>query len=113
MLQKKSNRQRHENLTDDLGSLPYAALSLEFGNALFYLAGFLALSTFMGRLLYCRGSVCCAARADIALGIFEFLLWAASTFVAGKDLSKRGFRRRSSNTQAPLDAPPMKETLAP
>ncbi|KAF2969915.1 hypothetical protein GQX73_g3706 [Xylaria multiplex] len=45
---------------------PYAALSLEFGNALFYFAGFIALSTFMGRLLFCRGSVCSAARADVA-----------------------------------------------
>ncbi|KAI1156489.1 membrane-associating domain-containing protein [Nemania diffusa] len=91
---------------------PYAALSLEFGNALFYLAGFLALSTFMSRLLFCRGSVCSAARADVAFGIFEFLLWAATTYFAGKDVFKKGFRR-SKNTQAPLGAPPMKEAPAP
>ncbi|KAI0449813.1 membrane-associating domain-containing protein [Xylaria acuta] len=91
---------------------PYAALSLEFGNALFYFAGFIALSTFMGRLLFCRGSVCSAARADVAFGIFQFLLWVASTSLAGKDVFKKGFRR-SNNTQAPLGAPPMKEAPAP
>ncbi|KAI0402404.1 membrane-associating domain-containing protein [Xylaria palmicola] len=93
---------------------PYAALSLEFGNALFYFAGFIALSTFMSRLLYCRGSVCSAARADVAFGVFEFLLWTASTSLAAKDLVRKGFRR-SNNTQvqAPLGAPPMKEAPSP
>ncbi|KAI0112119.1 membrane-associating domain-containing protein [Nemania sp. FL0031] len=93
---------------------PYAALSLDFGNALFYLAGFLALSTFMSRLLFCRGSVCSAARADVAFSIFEFLLWAATTFFTAKDVFKKGLGfRRSKNTQAPLGAPPMKEAPAP
>ncbi|KAI0422400.1 membrane-associating domain-containing protein [Xylaria grammica] len=91
---------------------PYAALSLEFSNALFYFAGFIALSTFMGNLLYCRGSVCSAARADVAFGIFEFLLWVASTIITSRDIFKKGFRR-SNNTQAPLGVPPMKEALAP
>ncbi|KAI0194663.1 hypothetical protein EV127DRAFT_477951 [Xylaria flabelliformis] len=92
---------------------PYAALSLEFGNALFYFAGFIALSTFMGRLLFCRGSVCSAARADVAFGIFQFLLWAASTSLAARELFKKGGFRRSNNTQAPLGVPPMKEAPAP
>ncbi|KAI0910969.1 membrane-associating domain-containing protein [Ustulina deusta] len=90
---------------------PYAALCLEFSNALFYFAGFIALSTFMGRLLYCRGSVCGAARADVVFGIFEFLLWATSTVSTSRDLFKKGFRR-SNNMQAPLGAPPMKEAPA-
>ncbi|KAI0433272.1 membrane-associating domain-containing protein [Xylaria sp. FL1042] len=91
---------------------PYAALSLEFSNALFYFAGFIALSTFMSRLLYCRGSVCSSARADVAFGILEFLLWGGSTVLTSRDLFKKGFRR-SNNTQAPLGAPPMKEAPAP
>ncbi|KAI8630908.1 membrane-associating domain-containing protein [Xylariaceae sp. FL1651] len=86
---------------------PYAAIALEIGNAIFYLAGFIALSTFMGKLLFCRGSVCGAARADVAFGAIEFLLWGATATLAGKEVFKRGFRR--SNTQAPLGAPPMKE----
>lgn len=89
-----------EGLTHELGLHRSAALSLEFGNALFYLAGFLAPSTFIGRLLYCRGSVGSVVRADVAFGTFEFLLWATSRFLAGKDFSRRGFRRRLNNTQA-------------
>lgn len=93
---------------------PYAALSLEFGNALFYFAGFVALSTYMGILPYCRGSVCGAARADVAFGIFEFLLWAATTYLASRDILRKGKGlRRSSDTQAPLGKPPMKEAPAP
>ncbi|KAI3327638.1 membrane-associating domain-containing protein [Xylariaceae sp. AK1471] len=92
---------------------PYAAFSLEIGNALFYFAGFIALSTFMGGLLYCRGSVCSAARADVAFGIFEFLLWASSASLMGRDLFRKGSFRRSNNSQAPLGAPPMKEVPAP
>ncbi|TGJ78347.1 hypothetical protein E0Z10_g10417 [Xylaria hypoxylon] len=91
---------------------PYAALSLEFSNALFYFAGFIALSTFMSKLLFCRGTVCGAARADVAFGIFEFLLWVASTVLTSRDVFKKGIRR-SNNTQAPLGAPPMKEAPAP
>ncbi|KAI8955882.1 membrane-associating domain-containing protein [Xylaria longipes] len=91
---------------------PYAALSLEFGNVLFYFAGFIALSTLMSRLPFCRGSVCSAARADVAFGIFQFLLWVASTSLAGRELFKKGFRR-SNKTQAPLGVPPMKEAPAP
>ncbi|KAI0506613.1 membrane-associating domain-containing protein [Xylaria bambusicola] len=92
---------------------PYAALSMEFSNALFYFSGFIALSTFMSKLLYCRGSVCGAARADVAFGIFQFLLWGTSTVIASKDVFKKIIVRRSKNTQAPLGAPPMKEAPAP
>ncbi|KAI0802342.1 membrane-associating domain-containing protein [Xylaria sp. FL0064] len=91
---------------------PYAALSLEFSNAIFYFAGFIALSTFMGGLLYCRGSVCGSARADVAFGILEFILWGASTVLTSRDVFKKGFRR-SNKTQAPLGVPPMKEAPAP
>ncbi|KAI0972900.1 membrane-associating domain-containing protein [Xylaria arbuscula] len=91
---------------------PYAALALEFSNALFYLAGFIALSTFMGGLLYCRGSVCGSARADVAFMIFEFLLWVASTTLTSRDLFKKGLGR-PNHGQAPLGKPPMKEAPAP
>ncbi|KAI1632616.1 membrane-associating domain-containing protein [Biscogniauxia mediterranea] len=84
---------------------PYAALALEFSNLLFYFAGFIALSVFISKLLFCRGSVCGAAQADVAFGAFEFLLWAGSAALMGKDVLKQGFRRPA--TQAPLSAPPM------
>ncbi|KAJ2996823.1 hypothetical protein NUW58_g844 [Xylaria curta] len=91
---------------------PYSALSLEFGNALFYFAGFIALSTFMSRLHFCTGSICSAAQADVAFGILEFLLWFASTSVAARDVFKKRVRL-PNNTQAPLGAASMKEAPAP
>lgn len=78
---------------------------------MFYFAGFIALAAFMSRLLYCRGSVCSAARADVAFGVLEFLLWIVSSILMGKEVFKKGFRR--SNGQAPLGAPPMKEAPVP
>ncbi|GAP87945.2 putative Non-classical export protein 2 [Rosellinia necatrix] len=95
---------------------PYAALSLEFGNTLFYFAGFISLSAYMSWLPFCRGSVCGAARADVAFAVFQFLLWAASSSLAGRELFRKGMgfgRAKSADTQAPLGAPPMKETADP
>ncbi|KAI1400448.1 membrane-associating domain-containing protein [Hypoxylon fuscum] len=95
-------------------SHPLVAIGLETGNALFYFAGFIALSVFMSRLLFCRGSVCGAAQATIAFGAFEFVLWTASAVIMGKELVKsgtlQGLRRRRG--QAPLSAPQMKEAQA-
>ncbi|KAI0189267.1 membrane-associating domain-containing protein [Astrocystis sublimbata] len=92
---------------------PYAALSLEFGNALFYLAGFVSLATYMSGLLFCRGSVCGAARADVAFGIIQFILWIASAALAVKDLFQKGAFRRQDKTKTPLGVSPMKEAPAP
>ncbi|CAJ2511524.1 Uu.00g071490.m01.CDS01 [Anthostomella pinea] len=89
-------------------SHPYAAISLEISNALFYFAGFVALSVFISRLLFCRGSVCGAAKADIAFGAIEFLLWTGSAVLMGKDVFKGGFRRPGA--QAPSKVSPMKES---
>ncbi|KAI0013311.1 membrane-associating domain-containing protein [Xylariaceae sp. FL0662B] len=91
-------------------SHPYAAMSLEILNALFYLGGFIALAVFMSRLLFCRGSVCGSAKADIAFGAIEFLLWTGSAVLMGKDVFSKGFRRPA--TQSPLRAPQMKEAPA-
>ncbi|KAI1083841.1 membrane-associating domain-containing protein [Whalleya microplaca] len=91
-------------------SHPYAAMSLEILNALFYFGGFIALAVFMSKLLFCRGSVCGSARADIAFGAFEFLLWTGSAVLMGKDVFSKGLRR--PNTQSPLSAPQMKEEPA-
>lgn len=89
------------------------AIGLESGNALFYFSGFVALSVFMSRLLFCRGSVCHSAQAAIAFGAIEFLLWTASAILMGKELAKSGvlnFRRRGA--KAPLSVPEMKESQA-
>ncbi|KAI1343984.1 membrane-associating domain-containing protein [Xylariaceae sp. FL0016] len=75
-------------------SHPWAAIGLELGNALFYFAGFIALSVFISKLLFCRGSVCGAAQADVAFGAFEFLLWTASAVFMGKERSSDEGGRR-------------------
>ncbi|KAI0882428.1 membrane-associating domain-containing protein [Annulohypoxylon maeteangense] len=94
------------------------AVGLEACNALFYFAGFIALSVFMSRLLFCRGSVCGAAQASIAFGAMEFLLWTVSAILVGKEVSKSGlglslplpkFRRNNGSSKGPLSVPPMKE----
>ncbi|KAI1760874.1 membrane-associating domain-containing protein [Hypoxylon sp. FL1150] len=101
-------------------SHPLVALGLETGNALFYFSGFVALSVFMSRLLFCRGSVCQSAQAAIAFGAMEFLLWTASAILMGMELAKSGslkmkmnmnFRRRGAG-KGPLSVPEMKESQA-
>ncbi|KAH6656660.1 membrane-associating domain-containing protein [Truncatella angustata] len=92
---------------------PLAVVGLELANVLFYFAGFIALSVFISKLLFCRGSVCGSARADVAFGAFEFLLWTGTAFFAVRDMMKTGFsfRRRGAAGagQAPLGGPQMKE----
>lgn len=96
-------------------SHPYAAVSLEFTNVLFYFSGFIALAVFISNLLFCRGSVCGAARADVAFGAFEFCLWGASAVLNGREIFKGGFRRPGglkmggSSSSAPQSGPQMKE----
>lgn len=72
-------------------SHPMAAFSLTTSNALFHFAGFIALSVFMSKLLFCRGSVCGSAQASIAFGAMEFLLWTASAIFTGKEVVQGGF----------------------
>ncbi|KAI0025769.1 membrane-associating domain-containing protein [Xylariomycetidae sp. FL0641] len=100
-------------------SHPLAAISLELLNALFYFAGFIALAVFMSGLLFCRGSVCGSAKADIAFGAFEFLLWSVSSFFMGREVFKSGLSGlglpslkfgRHPKSQAPLSPPQMKES---
>ncbi|KAI1799261.1 marvel domain-containing protein [Daldinia bambusicola] len=66
-------------------SHPLAALGVIALNAILHFAGFVALAVFMSRLLFCRGSVCGSARASIAFGAIEFLLWTVSGVFAGKE----------------------------
>lgn len=54
-----------------IASHPYAHFAFEVVNMLFYFAGFVALATFLGKLLFCRGSVCAAARADAVFAAFS------------------------------------------
>ncbi|KAF3070549.1 hypothetical protein GL218_00117 [Daldinia childiae] len=94
-------------------SHPLAAFGLATSNALFHFAGFIALSVFMSKLLFCRGSVCGSAQASIAFGAMEFLLWAAFAIFAGKEVVQGGFLpKRGPKSQSPLKPSEMKEAPA-
>lgn len=79
------------------GSHPYAHFALEILNTIFYFCGFIALSIFHARLLFCRGSVCLAARADVAFALFNFCLWLATTVILCVEIFKGGFRSVKAN----------------
>ncbi|GJC82235.1 hypothetical protein CT0861_05735 [Colletotrichum tofieldiae] len=74
-------------------SHPWAAVGFEALNVLFYFAGFVALAVFLSKLLFCRGSVCAAARADTVLAALQFALWAGTSLLMVKDVFKTGFRK--------------------
>ncbi|OBT68119.1 hypothetical protein VE03_01466 [Pseudogymnoascus sp. 23342-1-I1] len=75
------------------GSHPYAAFALSSLTTLFHFSGFIALAVFLSKLLFCRGSVCNAARADVGAASFGFVLWLASTAMMGVEIFKGGLRR--------------------
>ena len=55
-----------------------------------HLSAFVYLSAFIGGLLFCRGSVCGAARAAAVFGALSFLVWAASAALAGRQMAGSG-----------------------
>ncbi|KKY20000.1 hypothetical protein UCRPC4_g04323 [Phaeomoniella chlamydospora] len=65
---------------------------------LFWFAGFIALGVFLGNLVFCKGSVCNAARAATALGAVEWLLFAATTIMATVHVVRT---RRTTNEKPP------------
>lgn len=69
-------------------SHPYAHFAFEIVNMLFYFAGFVALATFLGSLIFCRGSVCAAARADAVFAAFSWLLWTGSSAILALEIFK-------------------------
>ncbi|KFX96991.1 hypothetical protein V490_03042, partial [Pseudogymnoascus sp. VKM F-3557] len=75
------------------GSHPYTSFALESLTTIFHLSGFIALAVFLSKLLFCRGSVCTAARIDVAAASFGFVLWVVSTVMVAIEIFKGGFRR--------------------
>ncbi|KAK6197151.1 hypothetical protein LQW54_010893 [Pestalotiopsis sp. IQ-011] len=94
---------------------PVAVVAVELLNVLFYFAGFIALSVFISKLLFCRGSVCGSARADVAFGALQFLAWTGTAVFAVRDLMKGGFSmpRRAGSGSAPAGGSQMKEAQLP
>jgi hypothetical protein len=71
---------------------------------LFYFAGFIALATFLGKLLFCRGSVCSAARADAVFASLSWVLWTGSSVLLALDVFKGGLKsfRADRETKAAM-----------
>ena len=89
------------SLTDkDIVSHPWAHLAFEVINTVYYFAGFVALSVFLGKLLFCRGSVCAAARADAVFAALSFLLWTGSTAILAVEIFKGRFNRSKTDRRA-------------
>ena len=79
---------------------------VEVINVLFYFGGMIALAVFLNSLLFCRGAVCAAARADAGISGVMWLLFTATAVLNGMDTFKSGFRRP---TRAGLKGPYPKE----
>jgi len=87
-------------------SHPYAHFGLEALNMLFYFAGFIALSAFLGKLLFCRGSVCAAARADAVFAAFSWLLWVGTSVILAMEIFKGGVRGTNSGSRGAMSQVP-------
>lgn len=57
-------------------------LGVELLNTLFHFVGFVSLSAFLSKLLFCRGSVCMSARADAAIAGLAWVAWAGSCAIS-------------------------------
>lgn len=92
-------------------SHPYAHLALELVNVLFYFAAFIALSVFLGKLLFCRGSVCAAARADAVFAAFSWLLWTGSAVLVAINMFRGGLGAMKTDRDAKVAM--KEEAMAP
>lgn len=96
---------------------PAAALGLESLNALFYFSAFIYMAVFIGRLLFCRGTVCAPARAAAVFGAFEFALFCATAALAARAIAANGggfgFAMPSLGRRAGKPAPVEKDAAAP
>lgn len=89
-------------LTLLIASHPYISFGVEVVNVFFYFAGFVALATFLGKLLFCRGSVCAAARADAVFAAFSWLLWTATSVVLALEMFKGGVSNGKTDGHAKM-----------
>jgi hypothetical protein len=81
-------------------SHPFAHLAFEIINTLFYFSGSVALATFLSKLLFCRGKVCSAARADAVFAGLCFLLWAGTTAITCLEIFKGGVQGVKTDRKA-------------
>lgn len=94
-------------------SHPYLHLAFEVLNVLFYFAGFVALAVFLGKLLFCRGSVCAAARADAVFAAFSWILWTGTTTILALEIFKGGISGMKTDKQAKNAMKEVPSTVGP
>jgi hypothetical protein len=94
-------------------SHPFAHLTFEVLNVLFYFAGFVALAVFLSKLLFCRGSVCAAARADAVFAAFSWMLWTGTTTILALEIFKGGVSGMRTDKQAKTAMKEAPSTVGP
>jgi hypothetical protein len=94
-------------------SHPFAHLAFEVLNLLFYFAGFVALAVFLSKLLFCRGSVCAAARADAVFAAFSWILWTGTTTILALEIFKGGVSGMRTDKQAKMAMKEAPSTVGP
>ncbi|PHH74369.1 hypothetical protein CDD82_4962 [Ophiocordyceps australis] len=82
------------------GAPLYAIFTLEVLNALFFFAGFIAYSIFIGNLSMCQGIVCGASRVDTVVAAAAFCAWVASAALTGIYLLRSPPRRPDDKSMA-------------
>jgi hypothetical protein len=101
------------SLLTKAASHPYAHLVVEVLNTLYYFVGFVALATFLSKLLFCRGSVCAAARADAVFAAFSWMLWTGSTTILALEIFKGGLSGMRTDRQAKTAMKEAPSTVGP
>jgi hypothetical protein len=96
-----------------LASHPYAHLGFEVLNLLFYFAGFIALAAFLGKLVFCRGTVCAVARADAVFAAFSWMLWTGTTTILALEIFKGGVSGMMTDRQAKSAMKEVASTVGP
>ncbi|KAG7010055.1 hypothetical protein G7Y79_00001g003270 [Physcia stellaris] len=75
----------------------YAILGLDFLTMVFWFAGWVALAVYKENLILCGGRICHVMTAAIVFGALEWLLFMASTALAGL----HAWRTRGMGSKAP------------
>lgn len=78
---------------------PYASLSIEGLNTIFYFAGFIAFAVWVGSLTFCQGHVCRVSRGDAVVAAGAFSAWIASTISTAKQIIIGGAEARRKARQ--------------
>ncbi|KAK0674478.1 hypothetical protein QBC41DRAFT_965 [Cercophora samala] len=84
----------------------YIALGVELSNVVFWFAGFVGLAVFLSKLLFCRGSVCQSAQADVAFAAAGWLIWTGTGVLGVREVVRKGgLMSWKKGPAAPVEVP--------